>query len=204
MLVKCKSALLLSDVQSFALAFKAIADEAEVKLSVEDSWNTRYRVSQDVVILGSKYLEFLNEAYYNNAVLILKADESPYQYIQKGITRFIFDYHNKYELFTSLFKTEAVTVHSSNLGLQEILKDCGVWNFQFGDYDFQFDKNRFIYRGKPLYLADSQKRYLADWLLCGHKDNSKRMVLCTMRKKFGKDFLADIDRYGQLIGGKDE
>ena len=176
MLVKCKSALLLSDVQSFALTFKAIADEAEVKLSIESSWNTRYRVSEDVVILGSKYLEFLNEAYYANAVLILKADESPYPYMQKGITRFIFDYHNKY----------------------------GVWNFQFGDYDFQFDKNRFIYRGKPLYFADSQKRYLAEWLLCGHKDNSKRMILCTMRKKFGKDFLADIDRYGQLIGGYNE
>ena len=88
--------------------------------------------------------------------------------------------------------------------MQELLKDCSVWNFQFGDYSFQFDKNKFTYKGKPIYLVDSQKRYLAEWLLNGHKDNSKRMVLCTMRKKFGKDFLADINRFGQLKGGKDE
>lgn len=204
MLVKCKSALLLSDVPSFAEMFKMIADEVEVKLTVEAQWNTKYRVTDEVVILGSKFLDSLNEAYYPNVVLILKSDESPYKFIQKGITRFIFDYHNKYELFTSLFRLEAVTVHTSNLSLQELLKDCSVWNFQFGDYSFQFDKNKFTYKGKPIYLVDSQKRYLAEWLLNGHKDNSKRMVLCTMRKKFGKDFLADINRFGQLKGGKDE
>ena len=55
-----------------------------------------------------------------------------------------------------------------------------------------------------IYLTDSSKKYLAQWLLNGLKDNSKRMILCNLRKKFGKDFLSDIDRFGQLKGGKDE
>lgn len=204
MLVKCKSALLLSDVESFSKAYEAIAEEVGIELRVESSWSERYRLIQEVVIFGSKYLDKINPMYYPNAVLILKSDESPYQFIQKGITRFIFDYHNKYELFTALFKAEPVTVYTRGLPLEELIKDSSVWNFTYGDYDFKFDKDRYFYKGKQLYLAKAQKRYLAEWLLNGRKDNSKRMLLCIMRKKFGQDFLTDIDRFGRLKEEKDE
>jgi hypothetical protein len=204
MLVKCKSALLLSDVESFSKTYEAIAEEVNVELKVESEWSERYRLTQEVVILGSKYLDSLNSIYYPNAVLILKENENPYTFLQKGITRFIFDYHNKYELFMSLFKAEPVTVHMAQLSLEGILKESQIWNYQFGDYDFKFDKDRFFYKGKPIYLANAQKRYLAEWLLNGHKDNSRRMLLCNMRKKFGKDFLADIDRFGICKEDKDE
>lgn len=204
MLIKCKSALLLSDVESFSKAYEMIAEEVGVELKIESDWSERYRLTQEIVILGSKYLDKLNPMYYPNAVLILKSEEKPYPFMQKGITRFIFDYQNKYELFTALFKAELVTVHSSHLPLEEIIKDSSVWNFTYGDYDFKFDKDKYFYKGRQLYLANAQKRYLAEWLLNGHKDNSKRMILCIMRKKFGQDFLADIDRYGQIKEEKDE
>lgn len=204
MLIKCKSALLLSDVESFSKVYEMIAEEVGVELKVESDWSERYRLTQEIVILGSKYLDKLNPMYYPNAVLILKSEEKPYPFMQKGITRFIFDYQNKYELFTALFKTEPVTVHSSHLPLEEIIKDSSVWNFTYGDYDFKFDKDKYFYKGKQLYLANAQKRYLAEWLLNGHKDNSKRMILCIMRKKFGQDFLADIDRFGRFKEEKDE
>ena len=198
MLIKCKSALLLSDVVSFSNMYRQIADEAGVNLVVEDEWSDKYRVSQEVVILGSKYLEDLNPMYYQNAVLILKSDESPFPFMQKGISKFIFDYQNQYELFTALFKLEPVTVHAGNLTLEQILKESDVWNYQYGDYDFKFDKDRYYYKGKPIYLSDNQKRYIAEWLLNGHKDNSKRMLLCNLRKKFGADFLKDINRFGSV------
>jgi hypothetical protein len=204
MLIKCKSALLLSDVESFSKAYKMIAEEVGVELKVERDWSERYRLAEEVIILGSKYLDKLNSMYYPNAILILKSGESPYPFMQKGITRFIFDYQNKYELFTALFKPEPVTVHSSHLPLEEIIKDSSVWNFTYGDYDFKFDKDKYFYKGKQLYLANAQKRYLAEWLLNGHKDNSKRMILCIMRKKFGQEFLADIDRFGRFKEEKDE
>jgi hypothetical protein len=201
MLVKCKSALLLSDVESFSMMYEAVAKEADVQLKVEKEWSERYRLTQEVIILGSKYLNELNPMYYPNAVLILKSDESPYPFMQKGITRFIFNYQNKYELFTALFKAEPVTVHTQHLPLEEILKESTIWNFNYGDYDFKFDKDLYYYRGRQIYLANSHKRYLAEWLLNGHKDNSKRMILCIMRKKFGQSFLAEIDRYGRVKGG---
>ena len=204
MLIKCKSALLLSDVESFSKTYEMIAEEVGVELKIESDWSERYRLTQDIVILGSKYLDKLNSMYYPNAVLILKSGENPYTFMQKGITRFIFDYQNRYELFTALFKTEPVTVHAGHLPLEEIIKDSSVWNFTYGDYDFKFDKDKYFYKGKQLYLANAQKRYLAEWLLNGHKDNSKRMILCIMRKKFGQNFLADIDRYGQIKEEKDE
>jgi hypothetical protein len=181
-----------------------IAEEVGVELKVERDWSERYRLAEEVIILGSKYLDKLNSMYYPNAILILKSGESPYPFMQKGITRFIFDYQNKYELFTALFKPEPVTVHSSHLPLEEIIKDSSVWNFTYGDYDFKFDKDKYFYKGKQLYLANAQKRYLAEWLLNGHKDNSKRMILCIMRKKFGQEFLADIDRFGRFKEEKDE
>lgn len=204
MLIKCKSALLLSDVESFSKAYEMIAEEVGVELKVESDWSERYRLTQDIVILGSKYLDKLNSMYYPNAVLILKSGENPYTFMQEGITKFIFDYQNKYELFTALFKVEPVTIHSGHLPLEEIIKDSSVWNFTYGDYDFKFDKDKYFYKGKQLYLANAQKRYLAEWLLNGHKDNSKRMILCIMRKKFGQNFLADIDRFGQIKEEKDE
>lgn len=204
MLVKCESVLLLSDVASFSNMYRQLADEVNVNIVVESEWSERYRVKQDLVILGSKYLDKLNSMYYPNAVLILKSDELPYPFIQKGITRFIFDYQNVRELFTALFKPETVMVNTGSLPLEDILKDSAVYNFSYGNYDFKFDKDKFFYKGKPIYLARAQKRYLAEWLLNGHKDNSKRMLLCNLRKKFGADFLKDIDRFGNIKEERNE
>ena len=197
MLEKSTSVLLISDVRAFSDRYKALSDSVSISMTVECEWDTNYRVSEDTVILGSKHLAKLNRAYYPKAVLILKKDESPFQYIEQGIKRFIFNYQNDNELLFALFKSEVKILHSSSVDLKTILKDSCTVNYCFGDYDFKFDQNTFKYKGKPIYLATSQKEYLADWLLNGHKDNKKRMVICNLRKKFGSDFLKDVDRFGQ-------
>ena len=204
MLKKVEKALLLTDVPSFRKLYTDLAEEVGVELEAEKDWAIRYRVNADVVILGSKYLDKLNEAYYPIAVLLLKSGESPAPYIKRGISRFIFDYQNQYELFFAFFKQEATVVHASFEGLSDIIKDSGIKKFQFGDYDFQFDKNIYRYKGKPIYLCNATKKYLAEWLLNRNKENKRRMILCNLRKKFGKDFLKDVDRFGQLKGGKNE
>lgn len=204
MLKKCSRALLLSDVPSFAENYLALAGEVGVSLIVEEVWNNKYRITSDVVILGSKYLKDLNRAYYADAVLILKEGESPAPYIKEGITRFIFNFRNNYELLCAFYKPEKIVLHASSNDLKTIIKESTILNYQFGDYNFMFDKNKFMYKGKPIYLAESAKRYLAEWLLNGHKDNSKRMILCNLRKKFGVDFLKDVDRFGQLKEEKNE
>lgn len=198
MLQKASKVLLLSDVPSFARNYQALAGEVGVSLSVEETWNVKYRITSEIVIFGTKYFNDVNKAYFPQAVLILKKGESPAPYIKMGISRFIFDYQNNYELICALYKMEKIVIHASSNDLKTIIKECDVLTYQFGDYDFMFDKNRYKYKGKPIYLADSQKRYLAEWLLNGHKDNKKRMILCNLRKKFGEEFLRDVDRFGQI------
>lgn len=204
MLTKVTKALLLSDVPSFADNYKALSEEMDVNLSVEAEWNVKFRVTAEVVIMGSKYIDSLNRAYYPAVVLILKEGESPIQYIKKGITRFIFNHKNNYELLLAFYKSEKIILHASSNELKDIIKGCDVLTYQFGDYDFMFDKNRFKYKGKPIYLCESAKKYLAEWLLNGHKDNSKRMILCNLRKKFGAEFLKDINRFGEVKEEKNE
>lgn len=202
MLKKCMKALLITDVTSFAETYQEIALDIGVELTVAEKWDVMYRLNADTVILGSKYLEYLNASYYDKAVVILKKNENPSIFMKMGITRFIFDYTNTAELTVALFKNEAVTVHTTSKSLEDIIRISRVTSFCFGEYEFRFDKNYFGYKGKPIYLCDSQKVYLAEWLLNAHKDNGKRMVLCNLRKKFGHDFLSDVNRFGQIRRSK--
>lgn len=198
MLIKCNSALLLTDVPSFAGMYKDIAKDALVQLKVEEDWSKSYRISQDVVIAGSKYLDKINEAYISKTVLILRSDESHASFVAKGIERFIFDYQNAQELCMAFYRPDKVIVHTNNVELTDLIKTATTNCYQFGDYDFQFDKNSFKYKGKGIYLCKSQQKYLAEWLLYGNKDNKKRTILFALRKKFGQDFLKDVDRHGVL------
>ena len=198
MLEKCKTVLLLSDVESFSSMYHALARDVEVSMYIESEWNERYRVNAEKVICGSKYLSHLQRAYYGMTVLILKPGESPAPYIKEGITQFIFDHTNKYELIVALFKREKVIVHGASLELKHIIEDSATEQYKYGAYDFNFARNNFFYKGRPIYLQEAQKKYLAEWLLHGYKDNKKRMIVCNLRKKFGADFLKDVDRFGRL------
>ena len=204
MLEKCNSALLISEVESFSETYETIARDIGVDMTVEKEWKPRYRMSKDVVILGSKYLPDLNKAYYPMAVVILKKGENPVPYIKEGVNHFIFDYTNQYELLMALFKSPKVLVNGASQELKEMLRESGTTRFKAGAYDFRFDMNLYLYKGQPVYLQEAQKRYLAQWLLFGNKENKHRMLLCLMRKKFGEDFLKDIDRFGQLKEEKNE
>ena len=198
MLTLCKTALLISGNKDFAERYTSLAQAVEVSLTVETNWNVNYRVSKEVVILGSKHLPTLNKAYYSCAVVILSADENPQPYIEMGVKHFIFDYLYDNELLFAFYKAQATVVHSQSTDLATILKDSSATRYCFREYDFDFGNNKFVYKGLPIYLADTQKAFLADWLLNGYKDNKKRMVICNLRKKFGADFLKDIDRFGQV------
>lgn len=204
MLKKSKSALLISANEDFSSRYEALAKSVGVILYTETEWNTRYRVKDDVVILGGKYLDNLNEAYYDKAVVILNEGESTAPYIQRGIQHFIFNYQNKFELITALFYQEPVVVRAQNMKVEEIIKEKGVNRFVQKDYDFRFDKDVFMYKGRQIYIRRGEQKFLADWLLMGHKDNKRRTLLYNLRDRFGKDFLADIDRFGRIKEERNE
>lgn len=204
MLTKCETVLVISNQPAFFEPYRELAEKIGVRLFTEAEWSTKYRVKTDAVILGSKHLKELNEQYYSKAVVILSTNESPAPYIKRGIARFIFDYKNQYELIVALFREEPIVINNRARGVAEAVADSGAPSFCYGDYEFKFSKDVYLYKGRQIYLQPAQKKYLAEWLLIGNKDNKKRMILCNLRKKFGEKFLADVDRFGQPIGGKDE
>lgn len=204
MLEHYNSVLLLSDNELFCKTVSSIAEELGVKIRCEAEWKKIYRVREDIIICGSKYLDSINEAFIPCTTVILKQNEEMFQYVRIGINRFIFDYRNKDELKYSMMKMEKEYIAGGSEDLQLLLSKATYKKFIQKDYDFQFDRNIYRYKGKLVYFSDFQKCYLARWLLLGIKDNSKRTHLCLMRKKFGRDFLADIDRFGGVKGGNDE
>lgn len=198
MLRICSDVLLLTDVENFASMYKQLAEECEVRMLVEEKWNSRYRVRQENIICGSKYLEDINVAYYPNIILILKSSENPNDFRKKGITRFIFNHKDTRELVYAFMKIEKTIVKSADNDFKSILKESTSIVYFQGDYEFHFDTNKFFWKGEQIYLSEANKKYLADWLLNGNKDNKKRMSLYLMRERLGKDFLRDVNRFGEI------
>ena len=60
MLSNVKTALLLTNIDSFASNIRSIAEECDVALTVEEDWSEKYRVSEEVILCGSKYLDKIN------------------------------------------------------------------------------------------------------------------------------------------------
>lgn len=196
MLKTCSSALLISSVPHFVEHISEIAKDVGVELEVTNDWNINYRMNADVVICGSKYINSIDPTEYYKVRLILKTDEGVSKFVKMGINHFIFDYNNVKEVAFAFFvKDEEDTT------LKGITNRTENAIFVTDKYSFNFTKNVFKYEGVGIYLRESEKLYLANWLLLGKKDNDKRILLCKMRKKFGKTFLTDVDRFGQIIGG---
>lgn len=205
MLKKVSKALLLTDVASFGEKYMELADSCEVELTVASEWSTMYRVKADVIICGSKYLDKINPAYISLVTILLGKEETPHKFIQQGVERFIFDYKNKVELSAAFYKAEKeIKTFACSEGLQDILKESEIIDYHYGDYDFKFAKNDFKYKRKPIYLTKGEKNYLAEWLLKSHKDNSKRIILFNLRKRFGQQFLREVSKYGEYKGETNE
>lgn len=203
MLRICSSALLLSNVVSFVHYIAGITSDLGIKLESTDTWNINYRLNSEVIVCGSKYLPYISAADYDKVRLILKTDETVAQFIEMGITHFIFDYNNVREVAFSFYVEENEKQHSE-MTLADIVSKTKVSHFVKGKYDFNFATNAFKYDGVGIYLRESEKVYLAKWLLLNIKENDKRILLFNMRKKFGKDFMQDVDRLGKVTEEKDE
>jgi len=197
MLKACSDVLLLTDVESFAERYKSIAESMNVSLDCESEWNENFRINYDRVILSSKFLPCVNRAYYDICTLILREDEKPALFIRAGVESFIFNWQSDKELAFAFFIKEKELLHCSQQ-IENILHGSKVTSFCMPGYKFDFAKNRFFYQGKQIFIAEAQKKYLAEWLLNGYKDNGKRQILYSLRKKFGKEFLHNIDRNGQI------
>ncbi len=196
MLRICSNVLLLSGVSSFVNYVTEIANDIDTEIEVANTWSINYRVNADVIICGSKYIDCIGKEDYGKVRLVLKKEETVMTFIRKGITHFIFDYTDKREVAFSMFIDKDDKLKEDKVSLSDIISEAHVSLFHNDRYYFNFTSGTFKYQDVGIYLRKSEKEYLAKWVLMGNKDNSKRILLCKMRKRFGKDFMKDVDRKG--------
>lgn len=199
MLRKCSSVLLLTKDEDIAYRYAEWAGLLGVELSHEYDWNRMFRVGDDKVIADECFLGKINPMYLDRVTLIVSDTES---FIENeywdSVDSFIFrPVSSDGTIVNSLYMQVGRLIHSSSADYRKIIEDSSVTLFKYGDYHFDFSEGRFLYKRNEMYLNNSEKKYLAEWLLHGNKDNSKRKILCNLRKKFGKGFLWDIDRTGK-------
>ena len=194
MLKRCSSILLLVNDTKLVERYEMLGLDLNINVRHETSWHPTFRIDCGSIICTPDFLDQINGEYISRVVVIVNGTPAPY--LKKGVERFIFDRANDYELICSMFMHgEIITKEAKPL---EILTNCEKKTFIAGRYHFDFERSIFRYNDKPLYIKEHEKKYLIEWLLLGHKNNDKRMMLFNLRKRFGNSFLRDVDRKGKL------
>lgn len=162
MLRKCSSISILVSDENQKAKCKTVASQIKVDVN---------KIGE-VILCDGKNLSKISYNNYDKVVLILN-NESPVTYIKEGITRFIFDFDNIYELCVAMYTDRpSETIYDSN--------DCY----------FDFNRNNFLYKGEKIFISKSQREVLKSVLINGEKKSSSyRAIVCRLRKKFGKEFL---------------
>lgn len=162
MLRKCSSISILVSDENQKAKCKTVARQIKVEVNK----------TGEVILCDGKNLSKISHNNYDKVVLILN-NESPVTYIKEGITRFIFDFDNMYELCVAMYTDRpSETIYDLN--------DCY----------FDFSKNDFLYKGEKIFISKSQREVLKSVLINGEKKSSSyRTIVYRLRKKFGKEFL---------------
>jgi len=64
-----------------------------------------------------------------------------------------------------------------------------------GEYRFLFEAKEFCWKKEEIYLTPSEQLFLFKWLVLNEDAyESQWFYLCNMRRRLGKDFLADIQK----------
>ena len=122
MLRKCSSVSILVSDENQKAKCKTVAEQIKVDVNK----------TGEVILCDGKNLSKISHNNYDKVVLILN-NESPVTYIKEGITRFIFDFDNIYELCVAMYTDRpSETIYDSN--------DCY----------FDFNRNNFLYKGEKL------------------------------------------------------
>lgn len=162
MLRKCSSVSILVSDENQKAKCKTVAEQIKVEVNK----------TGEVILCDGKNLSKISHNNYDRVVLILNS-ETPATYIKEGITRFIFDFDNVYELCVAMYTdSPSLAIYDNN--------DCY----------FDFNKNKFLYKGEKIFITKSQREVLKSVLIDGEKKSSSyRTMVCRLRKKFGKEFL---------------
>lgn len=194
MLTTGKEVLLLTKDEKLIERYSEIAGVCGFRLEVQREWSSAYRISHDVIVADVDFIQCVSELYRDRVVALFSGAPGD---MFRLADRFIFNRESVAELMYSVMRiTTDLKVRS---GRSVIMQRAGSSEFKHGDYDFDFASNRFSYRGEPIHLSEGQATALANWLLLGMRDNNCSVQLYNLRKTLGKQFLKDVNRYGEVM-----
>ena len=196
MLVSNSTALLLTKDEDFINKYKTVAQMCDVTLTVQSEWNKNYRVTQDVIIAEAEFASLIADTYRSKLVLVFTGSIAD---MRTKADRFIFNKENLQELIYAFLKIDNSVKVKDTRSVTSIVLSSGRSSFKEADYDFDFASSVYKYKGKEIYVSEAQRVLLAKWLLLGERNHCLSAQLYLMRKKFGKDFLSNINKYGEVI-----
>lgn len=163
------------------------------ELQVYDFLSWEYVSSDiDLVITTAGAGADITQEYCNKVVMI--ADEEDNNYL---------DYCSRYRnvanednLLPCLYveKTCKTKIFKKDVTLPQILEGLPCCKVVVGDYDFDFARGEYFYKGEGIYIPMMFQKFLAMWLLRGQRDATRRAVVYKLQQKFGKDFLREFDK----------
>lgn len=193
MLKKCSNVLVCSDSEYLKSRYEEIAERLGITISTR--YNNTYVHNYERIITDSGSLAQIPVCYSDRICIVLHADED-FIPLSRDVTSFVFCLQDDREVERSLYRILDDCPGYVSLSLTEEIDGVANPVFTDGRCTLDFGHGIYTYNEERISISPAQSVYLARWLLHGKKDSSKRKHLFDLRLKYGKDFLADVDRRG--------
>lgn len=191
MLCLCSSIILVTKNKEIKEKIGEFCHKNNILLVNDTAWAVYKAVNEDFIVIDSSIL--YSE---KNTCISRRYAKKTIPIYEKGFEQCRYDYNQTLVNATEdelrfAFLTEVV---AKNIRL--LFTDFGSV-FNDGVYKFDFANRVFSYNGEYIYLTENQIEYLYEWLILKKRNNARRGIAFTLRKKFGKDFLTGYNSKGQ-------
>lgn len=193
MLKKYSNVLVCSDSEYLKSRYEEVAERLGVTINTR--YNSVYVHNYERIIADSESVGMIPVCYMDKVCIVLRSGED-FLPLSRNVTSFVFCLQDDREVERSLYRVLDDCPEYSDISLTEEIEGVANPVFTTDRCKLDFAHGVYTYDDERISISPAQSIYLARWLLHGKKDASKRKHLFDLRQKYGKDFLANVDRYG--------
>jgi hypothetical protein len=173
MRVKASTALVLSEDEELMKAIMSVCPDIDTDFETTADNIANY----EVILSETKYLKHLTDI--RDKVVVLSPGAKIERYLAAGYSAFVFNRADKNELLSAFYIIGAKKA-------SEIVEAFGL--------SMDFTNHVFLLLGVEVYITKSEEGYLQRRFVekKGSTVSTDRVLLCRMRKRFGKEFLSSV------------
>ena len=191
MLCLCSSIILITKNDTVRKKITNFCQKNRIILVTDTAWAIYKAVNEDFIVIDSSLL------YTKKGMSVSsKYTKRTIPIYEKGFEQCRYDYNQVLLKATEDELNFAFLTEVKTKNIRLLFTDFGSV-FDDGIHKFDFASRVFSFKGEYIYVSDTQISFLYDWLMLKKRDNKKRGLAFTMRKKFGKDFLALYNSKGE-------